>query len=46
MTGMFENCNNLENLNFLKNWNTSNVINMSHMFKGCYSLESLESPNN
>ena len=38
---MFANCSSLKDLN-IKNFNTSNVTDMTRMFDGCSSLEKLE----
>ena len=34
MSGMFYRCSSLKKLN-LNNFNTNNVTNMNHMFRGC-----------
>ena len=41
MSDMFNNCNALETLPDISNWNTANVTDMSEMFAGCVSLKSL-----
>ena len=43
--GMFENCINLKSITF-GNFDTSKVVNMSHMFYNCSSLEQLQFDNN
>ena len=41
-TQIFVNFSNLIDINGIKDWNTSNVTNMSAMFAGCISLETLD----
>lgn len=38
----FAGCNNLTEIEGIKNMDTSNVTNMSHMFECCFALESLD----
>ena len=45
MNSMFEECKELENLD-LTNFNTSNVRNMNHMFRGCSKLKEIKGINN
>ena len=40
---MFVGCENIININFIS-FNTTNVTNMSMMFRGCSSLNNLEIP--
>ena len=44
MSGMFEECNVLENID-LSNFNTDNVTDMSFMFNKCNNLKSLNLKN-
>ena len=44
MSGMFNNCISLNNIN-LVSFNTINVTNMSAMFSGCHSLRELNLSN-
>ena len=44
MSGVFENCIKLANLN-LSNWYTPNVEDLSYLFLNCYSLTSLDISN-
>ena len=44
MSGMFEGCSSLKELN-LNNFNTNNVTNMRDMFFGCSSLKELNLNN-
>ena len=39
MSNMFEDCTNLENLNFC--FDTKKLKNMSHMFANCYNLQNI-----
>ena len=39
MSSMFEECNNLENLNLPSSFNTQKVTNMTAMFSRCNNLE-------
>ena len=41
MKGMFSNCNNILNLFFTTEWDTSNIIDMSYMFAQCNALKQL-----
>ena len=41
MSIMFYNYNLLNSLPDISNWDTSNIIDISHMFSGCESLNSL-----
>ena len=40
-SGLFNGCSSLTDLTALKDWNASNVTNMSYMFDGCSSLTDL-----
>lgn len=41
MNGMFERCSNLQSVQGLDSWDTSNVSDFGRMFQGCSSLTSL-----
>ena len=41
MSYMFHNCESLESLPDISQWNTSNITDMSYMFADCKSLKSL-----
>ena len=45
MHGMFQECNNLINLD-LTNFNTSNVVDMNRMFTNCFELKEIKGINN
>ena len=42
---MFDGCTSLTNINFGNNFNTTNVSNMSYLFRNCKSLTSLDIRN-
>ena len=42
---MFYNCESLQNINSLENWNISNMKDVSCMFEYCESLQSILLPN-
>ena len=41
MRGMFYECNSLESLPDISEWNPDNLINISYLFYGCSSLVSI-----
>ncbi|MBT5490945.1 BspA family leucine-rich repeat surface protein [bacterium] len=41
LEGLFENCRNLKNLDFAKDWDISNISSISNMFKNCVNLEDI-----
>lgn len=43
---MFYDCNSISNIDGLKNWDTSNVKNMSYMFDNCASLLNVDGLKN
>lgn len=45
MYSMFSNCVSLTDFSFLKNWDTSNVTDMSNMFNGCTSMTNIDISN-
>ena len=45
MNNMFNGCSSLQSLDYLSNFDTSNVTNMAYMFASCSSLQSLDLSN-
>ena len=46
MDSMFQNCNDLNSLKGLENFDTSKVTNMSYVFQNCFSLNEIEGISN
>ena len=45
ISSLFNNCRKLTSVDFIKNWDFSNVTNMSSCFSGCSSLKTLDLSN-